>query len=103
MLPAAQWIERQLKGDAPAIVTTSLLGQIAAAKAGLGLSVLPHFLASEADLKLITKDIGLDQPIWLVVHSDLAASRRVKVVAEHVVAVINRHSARLQGSIQTTP
>ncbi|MCX7560707.1 LysR family transcriptional regulator [Sulfitobacter sp. F26204] len=103
MLPAAQWIERQLKGDAPAIVTTSLLGQVSAAKAGLGLSVLPHFIAADAGLKAVKKDVGLDQPIWLVVHSDLAASRRVKVVADHVVAVINRHSDQLQGLIKTAP
>jgi len=103
MLPAAQWMERQLKGDAPAIITTSLLGQVAAVKAGLGHAILPHFLADEAGLEAVTKDVGLDQPIWLVVHSDLAASSRVKVVADHVVAVINRHSDQLLGLTKIAP
>lgn len=97
MLPAAQWMERRLKGDAPSILTSSLMGQIAAAQAGLGLAVLPHFLAIDAGLEAVPEDIGLDQPIWLVMHSDLAASRRIRVVAEHLTAVITQHSGALRG------
>lgn len=97
MLPAAEWLERQLKGDAPTIVTSSLMGQVAAAKAGLGLAVLPHFLAAESGLEPISLDIGLDQPIWLVVHSDLVASHRVRIVADHLAAVISKNDDRLTG------
>lgn len=97
MLPAAQWVERMLKGDAPSVATSSLLGQISAAKAGLGLAVLPHFLAADAGLVPVSLDIGLDQPIWLVVHSDLVASRRIKIVADHLSAVIATNAGRLSG------
>ena len=98
MLPAAQWMERHLKGNAPSIMTSTLMGQIAAAKAGLGLAVLPHFLAIDAGLKAVSTDIGLEQPIWLVMHSDLAGSRRVRVVAEHLTHVISEHSDALAGA-----
>lgn len=101
MLPAAQWMERKLKGDAPSIVTSSLMGQVSAAQAGLGLAVLPHFLAIHARLEAVSTDIGLDQPIWLVVHSDLAASRRIRVVAEHLTKVIEHHSDDLRGRKKT--
>lgn len=97
MLPAAEWLERQLKGDAPTIVTSSLMGQVAAAKAGFGLAVLPHFLAAGSGLEPISLDIGLDQPIWLVVHSDLVASYRIRVVADHLAAVISKNDDRLTG------
>jgi DNA-binding transcriptional LysR family regulator len=97
MLPAAQWVERMLKGDAPIITTSSLLGQMSAAIAGLGLAVLPHFLAVDAGLVPVSTDLGLDQPIWLVVHSDLAASRRIKIVADHLASVIAENSDRLEG------
>lgn len=98
MLPAAQWIKRHLKGSAPSITTSSLMGQVVAAKVGLGLAVLPHFLAADAGLKAVSKDIGLEQPIWLVLHRDLAGSRRVRVVAEHLTQVIVQHSDALVGA-----
>ncbi len=97
MLPAAQWMERHLKGDPPSILTSSLMGQVACAQAGLGLAVLPHFIATDAGLKAVSKDIGLDQPIWLVLHSDLAASRRIRVVAEHLANVIAKYADDLSG------
>lgn len=97
MLPAAEWLERKLKGDAPTIITSSLLGQVAAAKAGLGLAVLPHFLALNSGLEPVALDIGLDQPIWLVVHSDLVASHRIKIVADHLAAVIAKNDGCLSG------
>lgn len=97
MLPAAQWVERMLKGDVPSVTTSSLAGQVCAAKAGLGLAVLPHFLAADAGLVPVSTDIGLDQPIWLVVHSDLIASRRIRIVADHLAAVITTNANRLAG------
>lgn len=98
MLPAAQWMKHHLKGNAPSIMTSSLMGQVVAAQAGLGLTVLPHFLAADAGLKAVLRDIGLDQPIWLVMHSDLAGSRRIRVVAEHLTQVVSQHSKALAGA-----
>lgn len=99
-LPAAQWIERTLRGKEPALVTTTLSAQVSAAAAGLGLAILPHFLALDAGLQRLPAELGLDQPIWLVIHSDLSASQRVRVVADHLVEIIQRNDERLKG---TTP
>ena len=38
-LPAAQWVEWILQGREPALTTTSLATQLAAAKAGLGFAM----------------------------------------------------------------
>lgn len=97
-LPAAQWVERALRGRAPALVTTTLSAQVAAAKAGLGLAIMPHFLGQEAELRRLPMELGLDQPIWLVIHSDLSASQRVRVVADHMVETIKRNDHRLMGT-----
>jgi DNA-binding transcriptional LysR family regulator len=96
-LPAAQWIERVLQGRAPAVTTTSLSSQIAAAKADLGLAVLPHFLARDASLVCIKRDLALDQPIYLVTQSDLAQVPRIKVVADFLRSVVQDHRDRLSG------
>jgi len=96
-LPAAQWIERVLKGRAPAITTTSLATQVTACASGLGLAVLPHFLARPHDLTCLDADIGIDQSIWLVTQSDLAQSRRVRAVADFLRDIVKKHSAALSG------
>ncbi|WP_205387725.1 LysR family transcriptional regulator [Pseudosulfitobacter sp. DSM 107133] len=96
-LPAAQWLARSFRDAAPAVVTSTLASQLSAAQAGLGLAVLPHFLARGAGLERMPVELGVDQDIWLVMHSDLMASQRVRVVADHLVSVIEAHGAQLRG------
>ncbi|MEM8571493.1 MAG: LysR family transcriptional regulator [Pseudomonadota bacterium] len=96
-LPAAQWIERVLQGRPAALTTTSLASQMVACAHGLGLAVLPHFLARPQGLVCLDGDLGVDQTIWLVTHSDLAQSRRVGVVADFLRDLVKRQRAALAG------
>ncbi|MEO1018561.1 MAG: LysR family transcriptional regulator [Pseudomonadota bacterium] len=98
-LPAAQWIERTLRGRPCRITTTSLSAQIAAAGAGIGLAILPHFLARQAGLSCVLADLGADQTIWLVIHSDLLQSTRVRVVADHLASLFLDKRAELRGEV----
>lgn len=94
-LSAAQWIERTLHGRAPVLATTTMTAQLHAAVAGLGLAVLPHFLARRHDLICLQDDLGIDQDIWMAVHSDLAQSRRVRVVIDFLTELIHTSQAEL--------
>lgn len=98
-LPAAQWIERALEGRAPVLAVTSLHGHLAAARAGLGLAVLPCFLATaKPDLRRVPFGAeAIAQEMWLVIHADLAASARVRAVADWVEAVIAENKTGLEG------
>lgn len=96
-LPAARWVARRLQGRSPALTTSSLATQLAACSAGLGLAVLPHLLARPRGLICLDGDLGIDQPIWLAIQSDLARSRRVQAVAELCRAVVLRHRDALAG------
>ena len=96
-LPTAQWIERVLRGRRPALTTTSLATQVAAAKAGIGLALLPHFIARDSGLVCIDDDLGVDQPIYLVIQTDLAKSRRIRALADFLTDVVARNSGRLGG------
>lgn len=96
-LPTAQWIERVLRGRRPALTTTSLATQVAAAKAGLGLALLPHFIARDSGLVCVDADLGVDQPIYLVIQTDLAKSRRIRALADFLADVVARNSGRLGG------
>lgn len=97
--PAAQWLDRALGGRPCRITASTLANQIAAAGAGLGLAVLPHFLARQAGLACVHAELGADQPIWLVIHSDLVHSRRVRVVADHLSELFLEHDPLLRGDI----
>ncbi|MEM6974636.1 MAG: LysR family transcriptional regulator [Pseudomonadota bacterium] len=98
-LPAAAWIDRALSGRQPAVIVTSLQGHIAAAKAGLGLAALPVFLAAgDPSLRHVPSEAdAMTQDLWLVIHSDLVASARVRAVADFVEEVVARNHARLMG------
>ncbi|WP_447529405.1 LysR substrate-binding domain-containing protein [Vreelandella sp. TE19] len=96
-LPAAQWCERTLQGRPPALTTTSIATQVAAAKAGLGLAVLPHIVALNAGLVCVAREIGVAQPIYLVSQADIAQSGRICAVAEFLAELVSRHQERLGG------
>lgn len=96
-LPAAQWAERVLRGRTPVVTTTSLSSQLAAASAGLGLAVLPHFLAKNAGLECLQFDLGIDQPIYVVIQSDLAQSPRIRAVADFLIDLVSAHKPTLRG------
>lgn len=96
-LPAAKWVERALSGRAPSVITTSLASQVAACSAGLGVAVLPHFVAKPRKLVCLDADLGIDQPIWLVTQTDLVSSRRVRVVADFLREVVLEGRTALSG------
>lgn len=69
-LPAAQWITRTLRGRPCKVEANTLVAQVSAVSAGLGLGVLPHFMARASGLQCLQPEIGADQTLWLVMHSD---------------------------------
>ncbi|CAB5675114.1 HTH-type transcriptional regulator AbgR [Delftia tsuruhatensis] len=96
-LPAARWLARTLRGRPLRLETNTLSAQLAAVEAGLGLAVLPHFLARRGGLACVARQLGADQPIWLAMHADLCHSRRVRAVADHLIALFEAQRADLEG------
>jgi DNA-binding transcriptional LysR family regulator len=97
-LPAAQWLAQRAP-DAHVVLTASTLrAQIAAVRAGLGLAVLPDFLATGADLvRVLAPDQVFSDGVWLVIHADLAASSRVRAVADFLAEAVAGADAALSG------
>ncbi|OKL42391.1 LysR family transcriptional regulator [Pseudovibrio exalbescens] len=93
-LPMAGWCEKFFSRE-PALMASSVASHIAAAKAGLGLAVLPHFLASGAGLHCVNSNIELSQPIYLVLHADLAQTPRVRATADFLAFLIEEQRDRL--------
>ena len=103
-LPSAKWIERTLQGRSPAAVLTSLYAHLAAAREGLGMAVLPCFLASsETCLRHVPSEAdAITQNLWLVLHADLAASTRVRAVADFIEETVKSSARILEGSFDPT-
>lgn len=71
-----------------------------AVAAGLGVGVLPHFLARRAGLRLLAETLPqggrMARPVLLAIHADLAASRRVRAVADAIASAITAQRRALE-------
>ncbi|KIZ34048.1 MULTISPECIES: LysR family transcriptional regulator [Rhodopseudomonas] len=89
-LPAAVWLAREHPDCQIALTTTSLPTQIAAVRAGLGLAVVPDFLAVGEDfIRVIPADQMFSNDVWLVTHADLVASARIRAVSDFLADQVN--------------
>lgn len=94
-LPAAKWMARIARGQPCKLETNTLSAQLSATMVGLGLAVLPHYLARQAGLVCLKAERSADQPIWLVLHTDLSHSRRVRAVADHLLQLFEEKGSDL--------
>lgn len=92
----ADWLERHGAGSSTIYRTNSVVNQLVAARAGIGVAVLPCYLGDpESDLiRLIPEPIpALDRELWIVTHEDLRRTARVRaffdVVGEGIIAARN--------------
>ena len=69
-----------------------------AAVVGLGLAVLPCFMASEeGTLRRVSGEVLGSRAVWLVFHPDLAKVARVRAVIDFVTAMLAAEAALLRG------
>lgn len=82
--PQQRWL-RAVAGQRDIVLRTGdLENQAAAARAGVGLAALPHFLG-DRDPKLVrykTRTAEVARDVWLVVHRDLRRAPAIRTVME---------------------
>jgi DNA-binding transcriptional LysR family regulator len=98
---AADWLERAVPGAAMVFRTASLVNQAVAARAGIGLALLPCYLG-DADPGLVR---ALAEPVaevagelWIVTHADLKATARVRAFFETVGEGLARERDLFEGT-----
>ncbi|VEA63793.1 Gcv operon activator [Serratia plymuthica] len=65
------WLLEQA-GHRPLVMRSNdLMIQAAAAAAGAGIALLPHFVAQELGLERLAPPLGLRREVWLTVHDDI--------------------------------
>ncbi|WP_218563925.1 LysR family transcriptional regulator [Marinospirillum perlucidum] len=93
------YMERLLPDAQPAFRSTSVVAQYTQARAGLGLAILPCFLAAEApELKpLLTDKISLTRSFWLAAQPERKRLARVEAVWQELKRLTEAHQDLLMG------
>jgi DNA-binding transcriptional LysR family regulator len=97
--PEAQWLARRFRGARIGLRANYQTGQIAAARAGFGIALLPYFLAA-GDPDLV--EVRLKEPppareLWLLTRSDVRRTPQLRLVADFLADAFRRERARFEG------
>jgi DNA-binding transcriptional LysR family regulator len=86
--PGLDYHREILPGLRASYQSSSIHAQLRATLKGVGLCVLPHFMAAGFDelVPVLTRDIVLERDYWCVSHRDLSAAPRIRALAEFVQA-----------------
>lgn len=100
----AEWLARAAPADAFVYRTNSLVNQLAAAQEGIGLALLPCYLADPALSVVRAAEAPipeLEGELWIVTHADLKNTARVRaffdVVGEGLVSERELFEGRARG------
>lgn len=94
------WLRAQAKGRPLAFTANDMSSLYQAARAGMGITVLPHYLGAGDPLlrRLPANPAAADREMWLVVHPDLRRAPRIRAVMDYLVAVFQRDRRLLLGA-----
>ncbi|MCO4238881.1 LysR family transcriptional regulator [Pseudarthrobacter sp. MDT3-26] len=92
-IPALRFLDAALPGVRPAIQTNNITGQWMAAVAGLGVAVLPFFIA-EPDSRLVhilDKSVAIRRKYWLAVPRELQRLARIRAAHQELMELVLAH------------
>lgn len=99
-----QWVKNSRFSKAPIHhQTNDLLVQLEAARSGMGLAILPCFMADPVAglrrLSIYSADFCGD--IWILTHKDLRSTARVRTFMDFMVKAFDKHRDLLIGNYST--
>ena len=97
--PEAQWMGRRLRDQRTTLRTNYQTGQIAAARAGFGIALLPHFLAAGAPglVRVRLSEVPPVRELWLLTRRDVRNTPRLRTVVDFLVDAFRRERALFEG------
>ena len=99
-VPGALWLKEHAAAAHMMLRGNSIMAVLNAAIVGMGLAVLPCFLAeAEPTLRRLTPKILGSREIWLVFHPDVARVARVRTVIDFVTEIIGQEADKLRGEV----
>ena len=97
--PEALWLAKTFENSQLVLRCNNLTGQMAAARAGFGIALLPHFMAAN-DPGLVEVSLSRSLPkreLWLLTRRDVQANQRIRVVADFLLDLIERERSVFEG------
>jgi DNA-binding transcriptional LysR family regulator len=96
---AVRWLEEVIAEPMMRFRSNSMIAQMSAASAGMGLALLPRFaVENEPSLEAVLEDeVRVTRGLWLSVHQDLQYSSRVKAVLAYLVDRLREDQPYLNG------
>jgi DNA-binding transcriptional LysR family regulator len=97
--PEAKWLEDHASAARIALTQSSIPAALAAALAGIGIALLPCYLADAHPtlVRLLPPDQALAKGVWLVLHQDLQKNARIRAVAGLIADIMQKERGRLSG------
>jgi DNA-binding transcriptional LysR family regulator len=97
-IPGALWLQKHGEGTSCVMRANSIVSAFNAVILGLGVSVLPCFMADpEPTLERLAPQVLGGRDIFVVVHPDMARVARVRAVMDFVVESFERDAALWSG------
>jgi DNA-binding transcriptional LysR family regulator len=76
----------------------SINAQLAAVEAGLGISLIPCYMAERSDLcKVLPAEVKVLRTYWICMHADMRAVPRVRTVWDWLIALVEREQCIILG------
>lgn len=100
-VPQQRWLTQVAGNRRFVLKSNDLTALLNATRVGLGIAVLPHFLAANDDaLSLVPDPVCTTvRKLWLVMHPDVKRSPRVRLLADLLVEVVAESQALLLGNV----
>lgn len=96
-IPGVAWLRAPERGGRIVLRAQSILGLVAAIRAGIGLAVVPSFIVDD-DKHIERIGAPVDwASMWLVAHPDLLRTARVRAVMDWLAEVITASRSRFRG------
>lgn len=98
--PVVQWTREHLSAARIAASSASILSLAALVRSGLGIAMLPCFLADDdPQLVRLSKDVKeVTSKLWLLTHSDLRGCTRIRKFREFTFNFLSRQSELIEGN-----
>ena len=95
----AKWLRERVGEEKIINRVNTVLGLAEAAAAGIGLALLPCFIAAVTPglVQLMGRQSELESGLWLLTHPDIKATARVRTFMEHAGREIGKLRGRIEG------
>lgn len=100
--PGARWLDANASSAHVPLRGESIVAVLNAASAGIGLALVPCFLASTAaNLRRVVPQVLTSRETWLVYHRDVARLARVRLAIDFIAEIVSTDRALLLGIVAT--